>query len=195
MNLLSNRKKRLISVINKTTALSILSLFISFTKANIGFESKKDWMKEATQVSKIQRSIARLSNDVPTNKSFDIARSIYNASRVHHIDPKIIVSILQVESTFKQNVVSPTGDFSIAQINLKIWTKELSRLNKEPLDFERVKNDRDYAIYRMAEILSVLQRRHRTDKDWYASYHSINPLNKEVYKTKVIAELNKIRSL
>ena len=42
-----------------------------------------------------------------------------------------MISILKVESDFKQTAVSHTGDYSVAQINFKIWAKKFRGLARE----------------------------------------------------------------
>lgn len=171
-----------------TVGLFWLSLFYSGPSHSI--ELKRRMM----EVSRIQNSIRTLE-DISPDKSYDIAKSVYFASVEYNIDPKLILSILKVESSFRQEAISETGDFSIAQINLRVWKQELERLSLEPIDEYKIKTDGSYAILRMAEILSLLRNRHKGDNDWFATYHSVNSINKEVYKLRVLAQFDKIKNI
>lgn len=104
-----------------------------------------------------------------------------------------MISILKVESDFKQRAVSNTGDYSVAQINFNIWAKNFRKLDRAPLHFERLKEDDAYAIFRMGEILSELQKDFsKSDKFWFARYHSNTPKFKNLYISKLQVHLKKL---
>lgn len=188
----------------KTSAMIILLSFVGViflyfsistpalvkTKAAASSESK-----ESKSVTQIKRAISSLSKKMSDRDSRELARSIYEASKKHHINPKLMVAILMQESSFDQTKVSRTGDISISQINYQVWSREFSRLKKAPLDRFRLSMDRDYAIFRMAEILEILSKRQDKDSSWYAVYHSKTPSNKFMYVSKVNQHLNRIERL
>jgi hypothetical protein len=102
------------------------------------------------------------------------------------INPQIAVTIIDTESVFNQRAVSSTGDLSLAQINPQVWSKEFERLNLEPLDVERLKVDEEYSLTQMAIILEILKKRHaKTDRRWYARYHSHSKKYKRIYLAKL----------
>lgn len=122
-----------------------------------------------------------------------LAKAIVKHSADHNMDFRILLSIIKVESDFKQNFVSATGDYSMAQINYNTWSKELKRTKKIKLDKEKLKKDIDYSISMMSEILKVLQSRHTQDPVWYARYHSSTPSLKLRYAAKVNSALGSIK--
>lgn len=122
-----------------------------------------------------------------------IAKSIIKHSNDKKIDFRILMSILKVESDFKQSKVSHTGDYSLAQINYATWSGELNRVKKIKLNKEKLKVDIDYSIRMMTEILQVLEKRHQKDPVWYARYHSGTPSLKLKYSNKVDMALGSIK--
>lgn len=119
---------------------------------------------------------------IPDMQRKRLAVLIALSSKQYNIDPRIMISIIYVESSFRQNAKSNTGDFSIAQINFKVWEKSFIRLKKKPLSFTQLKEDETYAIFRMGEILSFLQKEYSNkDKYWFALYHSATPKYKKRY--------------
>jgi hypothetical protein len=115
-----------------------------------------------------------------------IAEYISIASKKFNIEPQIIVSIIDTESNFNENVVSNTGDYSLAQINISMWNREFTRMKMPLMKQEHVESDTRYAIKKMAEILSIIKKRHeKRDPKWYARYHS----NTGKYKNDYISKL------
>lgn len=129
-------------------------------------------------------------------KSYEIAQSIKVNAQKYNIDPVLFLSIMKVESDFDQSATNASGDFSVAQINYKIWSKAFKELGKEPLDKEKLKTDVHYSIERMAEILSYLSERYSsTDPLWYARYHNWKPKFKLPYAKKVNRQLATLTDL
>jgi soluble lytic murein transglycosylase-like protein len=122
-----------------------------------------------------------------------LAKAIVTQSAQHKVDFRILLGIIKVESDFKQDMVSSTGDYSMAQINYDTWSKELKRTRKIKLDKEKLKKDINYSISMMTEILKVLHSRHQQDPMWYARYHSSTPSLKLQYATKVNAAMGSIK--
>ena len=130
---------------------------------------------------------------LPDRERKRFATLITLSCKKYNLNPKIMISIIKVESDFKQKAVSNTGDFSIAQINYKIWVKRFRQLDRSPLDFERLKEDDAYAIFRMGEILAELKKHHeKTDQHWFARYHSNTPVFKNRYIKNLEKNLKKI---
>lgn len=125
--------------------------------------------------------------------SNQIAHSIFNTAEKNGIDPTLFLSIIKVESDFKQSATNSSGDLSLAQINYDIWSEEFLNQGKEPLDKKRLKEDLEYGVERMGEILSFLKERY-SEKDpiWYARYHNRKPQYKNKYAIKVNRELSNL---
>lgn len=124
--------------------------------------------------------IAKIKTFIPK-----IAQSIIKHTEDNHIDYKLLLSILKVESDFNQKTISKTMDYSLAQINYDIWVTEFKKEKNINLDKTKLKNDIDYSINMMTQIISILEKRHGQDPYWYARYHSSTPSRKLVYAGKI----------
>lgn len=182
----------------------IISLLISLSFNSFAEVTSKDLevihkMFQEQQKEKIKEAIGNVDKAIdtviklPDNERKKFAVYIALACKKHNLDPRIMISILKVESDFRQKAVSHTGDYSVAQINYNIWKNLFLKLDKAPLKFDRLKQDEAYAIYRMAEILAYYKELHeKKDKFWFARYHSSTPKFKNLYITKLKKELKKL---
>lgn len=112
-----------------------------------------------------------------------LAKTIHKASNQFLINPKIMISIMFIESHFKQFAVSSTKDYSIAQISLHQWNKNKS-LKKTKHLLKSIKKDPFNAIYVMGEILSIKRKEGISDPEWYLRYHSNTKKYKDLYRKK-----------
>ena len=143
-------------------------------------------------IDKVDKAIDKII-PIPDNERKRYAVLISLASKKYDIDPRIIISILKTESDFKQQAVSHTGDYSVAQINFKIWSKNFNKMDRAPLKYEKLIEDEAYSIFRMAEILHILKKEHsKKDVHWFARYHSNTPKYKNVYIKKLQVSLKKL---
>lgn len=141
----------------------------------------------------VANMIAVVQPEMNEARRDEMAAMIAKVSKKFNIKPEIIVSIIDTESNFQTNMVSSTGDLSIAQINVDVWNKEFARLNLPVIDKERVVEDLEYSLSFMAEILSVLKMRYAdTDPCWFARYHSSTPKFKNDYFQKLSFRLELI---
>jgi hypothetical protein len=63
-----------------------------------------------------------------------------------------------------------------------MWNKEFLRMKKPLINKIKIKNNQQYALMIMAEILSLLKKRYeKSDRRWYARYHSNSYKNKSNY--------------
>lgn len=116
----------------------------------------------------------------------EIAAQISKALSIYKVEPQIIVAIIDTESDFMADKVSSTGDVSLAQINVEVWNKEFIRMKKSPMIKEKIKMDQQYALLKMAEILSIIKKRYeKKDRRWYARYHSNTHNHKKDYLHKL----------
>ena len=123
-------------------------------------------------------------------RTADLLAKAFQGTR---INPQIAVTIIDTESVFNQSAVSSTGDLSLAQINPQVWSKEFERMNLEPLDIERLKVDEEYSLTQMAIILDILKKRYaKTDRRWYARYHSHSKKYKRLYLSKLDQRMKKL---
>lgn len=116
----------------------------------------------------------------------DVAIKIYQALQKYKIAPQIVVAIIDTESNFNHELVSSTGDLSLAQVNVNVWNKEFLRMNLPTINPEKLKTDKAYSLEIMARILSILKTRYeKKDRRWYARYHSKTKKYKRNYLTKL----------
>ena len=140
--------------------------------------------------------IQTLGPNLSTTRSDELAKKIYVTSRNYSIDPKLILAIIATESNFRNDVVSSSGDFSLGQINVKIWNKEFKRLGIDSIDKKELQKSEDYALKKMGEILTILKNRHKKeDPRWYSNYHSRTKKLKTIYSKKIEKHLGSIASL
>lgn len=143
---------------------------------------------------KTDQAISKLIK-MPELQRKRIAVLINMASLEYNLDPKLFLAIIYVESRFDQNATNKTGDFSLAQINYKVWKKGFPKLNLGHLNFTKLKEDEAYAIYRMAQILSYLKENFsKKDPYWFALYHSATPKFKQKYIQLLKNPIKKIQS-
>ncbi len=121
----------------------------------------------------------------------DVALKIHKALLKYNIEPQIIVAIIDTESNFNHEMVSETGDLSMAQLNVDIWNKEFERMKLSPIETDKLLEDKAYSLEVMAQILNILKMRYaKVDRRWYARYHSKTKKHKSIYLAKVSARLN-----
>lgn len=175
-------------MVNKLKILSIVALFIIPTVIK---QEKVNNQIVSKEVMEVKRSVSKLAPHLSAERQIRVASAIYSNAKRYNISKRVLLSIIKIESNFKSSKVSSTGDYSIVQINLKIWNKEFRRLGFPTINKnELVKND-DYAISKMCLILNIIKSRHLKDKQWYARYHSNTPKYNLIYQFKI----NKIMRL
>jgi len=153
-------------------------------------------LSNSRKIAQIAKMVKTLAPTIKESKKMNISRAIFNSSKKYGIDAKIMLAIIATESSFRSEVVSSSGDISVAQINVKVWEKEFIRLKLGSIDRKRLVNCDDYAITQMTKILSVIKKRHsKKDPQWFARYHSGTKKYKRVYKEKVQDRMRMIASI
>jgi hypothetical protein len=147
-------------------------------------------------IAKFETAIIRLNHKLDKKEATRLATIIAIESKKENIDPRIILAILDRESSFNQDAVNPvSGDISIAQINPRVWTptRFKDKIGHE-MNHKRLKKDEAYAISRMCLILSYLKRTFgHKDKWWFARYHSSTPGFKNEYIGQLMISLRKLK--
>lgn len=134
----------------------------------------------------IAKMISVLKPDFDSAQTQDVALKIHQAFSKYKIEPQIVVAIIDTESSFNHDVVSSTGDLSLAQVNVDVWNKEFVRMKMNPIETEKLKADQAYSLEVMAQILHILKTRYaKNDRRWYARYHSKTKKHKRVYLAKL----------
>lgn len=135
----------------------------------------------------ISEMISIVQPELDLNIRNKVASDISVAIAKHNVEPQIMVALIDTESNFKHSKISSTGDVSIAQVNVEVWNKEFARMGLPLIKKnELIKNDQSYAMMVMAKILSILKSRHaRSDRRWYARYHSNTTKYKFDYLKKI----------
>lgn len=144
---------------------------------------RKNFPADAVVISSM---ISIVQPEMESVERDEIATSMSKALLKTKIEPQIMVAIIDTESNFQSDKVSSTGDLSLAQINVEVWNKEFVRINRQPIDREKLKSDQEYAMMKMAEILKILKKRYEyKDRKWYARYHSGTRQHKAEYLHKL----------
>jgi hypothetical protein len=144
---------------------------------------KKPYANDAFVIANM---IAVVQPELDEQERDTIASQMSVAIKKYNIEPQVFVAIIDTESNFQADKVSSTGDLSLAQINVKVWNKEFNRMNLPLMVKEKVKEDQEYALEKMAQILNIIKQRYeKTDRRWYARYHS----NTHKYKTDYLHKL------
>ena len=152
--------------------LLLFSVILTSTLANA-----KDFTQVKFAAKKLAPQVSKIEN---------YAFWVHTYAEKYQIDPFIMLALIKVESDFNQEAISETGDYSLAQINFKVWQKELSSKGIK-LDYSKLKKNHTYALEKMAIILNILKTRHaKKDNNWYGRYHS----NTKKYKNKYLKKVN-----
>lgn len=168
--------------VRKILILGLLVLLLSPKYSLAGNDYKR--------IKKVAQNLAPHATDID-----HYAWWVYTYAKKYDLDPYLILAIIKVESDFNPKAASHTGDYSIAQINYRVWKKELERQGIH-LNFYKLKTNYAYALDTMAYILKHLKTNYEaTDPKWYARYHSNTKKFKTVYFSRVNKQLNRIESL
>jgi hypothetical protein len=134
----------------------------------------------------IVKMISVLNPEFSSAKSNEVAVKIHQAFAKYKIEPQIIVAIIDTESNFNHELVSSSGDLSMAQVNVEVWNKEFMRMNLNLIVASKLKVDQAYSLDVMAQILQILKNRYeKKDRRWYARYHSKTKKHKREYLSKL----------
>jgi hypothetical protein len=153
------------------------------TQKDYKFDTERKEFNE--KIVEVKKKVSRLAPHLSEERQMRVAAAIESNSKKYDIPKKVLLSIIKIESNFRSNAVSPTGDYSIVQINLKIWDKEFARLGLSKIDRVKLINSDEYAIGKMCKILNIIKARSPRDPKWYARYHSNTPEFNEIYKLKI----------
>lgn len=138
----------------------------------------------------IAKMISILKPEFSVAKRNEFAKKIHLAFLKYKIEPQLIVAILDTESDFNHEKISVTGDLSMAQVNVEVWNKEFQRMNVELIERDKLIADQAYSLDVMARILQVLKKRYqKSDRRWYARYHSRTKKHKNEYLAKINTRL------
>jgi hypothetical protein len=159
---------------------------ITFTHQNFDEFSNFDQIHIPSDPQIVAKMITALNPELSKSRIDNIAMKIHQTFSHYKIEPQIILAIIDTESKFNHELVSSTGDLSMAQVNVEVWNKEFSRLNLKLINPERLKVDQAYSLEVMAKILSILKTRYgKSDRRWYARYHSKTKKHKKLYMAKL----------
>jgi soluble lytic murein transglycosylase-like protein len=163
--------------------LTLLSLF-SITYITPTPEALKFYETNVQTITSIATEAQKRNSKLSQEDSLYLAYVVTRTSLKRDLDPLKVAAIISIESDFRLKAFNKSGDYSLAQINYKIWRSEFKRMGREPLKLKRLTQDPKYAINRMTEILSILRDRF-PNKDFYGYYHSGTPKYRDVYLDKL----------
>ncbi|TNF45658.1 lytic transglycosylase domain-containing protein [bacterium] len=98
-----------------------------------GYSGKVDNTPELTARF---RALKALDNGINEKMTKEAIYHIFNLAPDYDLDPDIVLAVGFVESRFT-NLIGPTGDFGIMQINYKVWGEELGLAKEDLFDIER----------------------------------------------------------
>ena len=177
------------SIVTTFTFLIITTLLVTYFHG----QGPQNLQGKQLKIEEIKHMISKVEKNMDDLRQETLAKSLANVSERYQIDAKILIAIIDTESDFRHEMISKTGDVSLAQINPRIWDKELLRLGRAPLDKKQLKVSEEYAIERMTEILSIIKLRYeKRDSHWYARYHSNTKKHRKFYQHKLGKKLNLI---
>lgn len=182
-------KNLILSLLISTFLYSNLAIANSISKE---FNPIKTKERLLLTIKKVEKAITILNPKINKKKATRLATLVSIESKKNKIDPRVILAILNTESSFNQNAINKnnngTKDISIAQINSKAWNPiDFERRTGSSLDLKRLEQDEAYAISRMSLILSHLKENFsKSDKWWFARYHSSTPEYKDAYLKKLV---------
>lgn len=168
--------------VNKTSK----SDSIKIINVNYDHFGNFDQVHIANKSPVIAKMISVLNPELGPAKINDVAEKIHQAFAKYKIEPQIVVAIIDTESKFNHELISSTGDLSMAQVNVDIWNKEFERMNMNLIESSKLKADEAYSLEVMAQILHILKTRYgKKDRRWYARYHSKSTKHKKAYLSKL----------
>lgn len=132
----------------------------------------------------VKLTLQHLQPKLTDNLATELAQVILTESHQAQIDWKLVVSILNQESSLRRdpqgclkNPDDCTGDYGIAQIRHRVWKKEFPDLNKKKL-----MTDYAYAVGTAVKILSHYKAKYeKRELNWFTRYHSGTPEHRSVY--------------
>jgi soluble lytic murein transglycosylase-like protein len=165
--------------------LSILIALVCLSSESAIAVTKKDSGRKNKRQS-LESVILTFNPKISKDYAKKLAKIAKENAVKHNLDPHLILSILNTESSFNQRAISSTNDISIAQINTSVWTPEyFKKVTGESINQSKLLKDEAYAVSRMCLILKHYKKRYPKDKNWFARYHSGTPVHKERYSNKV----------
>lgn len=172
-------------MVNKLKIALVAALLVLpiVTQTDYSFDAEKKVVNE--RIIEVKKKVSKLAPHLSEERQMKVAAAIDTMSIRYNIPKKVLLSIIKIESNFKSNAVSPTGDYSIVQINLKIWNKEFVRLGLSKIDKAKLVSSDEYAIGKMCKILNIIKSRSPRDPKWYARYHSNTPEFNATYQLKI----------
>jgi len=172
-------------MVNKLKIALIAALLVLpiVTQKDHNFDAERKELN--AKVIEVKKKVSKLAPHLSEERQMKVAAAIETNSRKYNIPKKVLLSIIKIESNFKSNMVSSTGDYSIVQINLKIWNKEFARLGLSKINKKMLVESDEYAIGKMCKILNIIKARSPRDPKWYARYHSNTPEFNAIYRIKI----------
>ncbi len=110
-----------------------------------------------------------------------VVKAVYAKSHEHGIDPKLLMSIIETESSFNPYAVSSAGAYGLMQVNYSVWKDELAIDHQKIFD---ISYNLDLGITILKSYLKIAQN------DLHKALHYYNngfSLTNHSYPSKVIS--------
>ncbi len=109
-----------------------------------------------------------------------LAEALVRSSRKHNVDPRLVASIMIVESRGDPFAISPSNAVGIMQIHVPTWSRTVE---KEGINLFKIEDNIDFGV----RILRNYVQRYGHDEGIkrYNGWNPDSPLNAEAYLQKV----------
>jgi len=180
----------------KNALKSLGSLFLSLLLLFPNQAVPKEGPQE-DRVETLSLLLQHLQPKLKDTSAKELAQVILKEASINQLDWKLIVSILNQESSLRRdpqgclkNADDCTGDYGIAQVRYKIWKDEFG-LKKE--DKKRLMTDYAYAVGTQVRILVHYREKYQNREfNWFTRYHSGTPEFRAVYMRHLNKSYEKI---
>ena len=89
----------------------------------------KKYQEEKKKKQKIATAITSVYKHVSLTEATRIVDAVYKYSKIHKIDPLLLIGVIAAESSFKKNAVSKKGAVGYTQVNVKYHQDKIKGRN------------------------------------------------------------------
>lgn len=177
-NLLSSLSKKELPILDKSNDkykyLNLDSIFKNKEYHSMFFENKKANLNQARKLADFISSTYKI--DLPTAET--IVLNTYNEAIKNNLDPLLILSIIEGESSYQKNSVSVVGAVGLTQVFPIYHGKKIENLKKHNLDIFSIKGNvmvgtliiREYIDLYNGNITKALQKYNGSSSDETLKY-------------------------
>ncbi len=147
-------------------------------------DTMKYYTPEELEIWKLYDFITSISNIQDETERRQLARSVYVYGAQYFIDPILLLSIIQVESKFKKNIVGYGNCYGYFQINLNVH-----KVSKQ------FKNSTKQQTEMACKIYSYCNKLYKSDITKTLNAYNGNASSKNKYASKILNIYNNYKEL